>query len=36
MIPETEFVAKLDSETIFSFLNQYQDKLIHETYRAMD
>ena len=34
MIPETEFVAKLDTETIYSYLNQYQDKLIQELYRA--
>ena len=36
MIPETEFVAKLDTETIYSYLNQYQDKLIQELYRAID
>ena len=36
MIPETEFVAKLDTETIYSYLNQYQDKLIHEIYRSID
>lgn len=28
MIPETEFLAKLDTDTIYSFINQYQDKLI--------
>ena len=36
MIPETEFVDKLDTDTIFSFLNQYQDKYIHEIYRNLD
>lgn len=36
MIPETEIVAKLDTETIYSYLNQYQDKLVHETYKALD
>ena len=32
MIPEREFLDKLDTETIYSFLNQYQDKYIHEIY----
>lgn len=36
MIPETEFVAKLDTDTIYSFLNQYQDKYIHEIYVNLD
>ena len=36
MIPETELVTKLDTETIYSFLNQYQDKLIHDLYRTVD
>lgn len=36
MIPETEFADKLDTETIYSFLNQYQDKLIHDLYKAVD
>ena len=36
MIPETEFAAKLDTETIYSYLNQYQDKLIHDLYRTID
>ena len=36
MIPETEFIAKLDTDTIYSFLNQYQDKFIHELYRNLD
>lgn len=36
MIPETEFGRKLDTETIYSFLNQYQDKYIHEIYRNLD
>lgn len=36
MIPETEFIEKLDTETIYSYLNQYQDKLIHDLYRSVD
>lgn len=36
MIPETEFSRKLDTETIYSFLNQYQDKYIHDIYRSLD
>lgn len=36
MIPETEFANKLDTETIYSYLNQYQDKYIHEIYRSLD
>lgn len=36
MIPEKEFSEKLDTETIYSFLNQYQDKLVHEIYRELD
>ena len=36
MIPETELADKLDTETIYSFLNQYQDKYIHEIYRSLD
>lgn len=36
MIPETEYANKLDSETIYSFLNQYQDKYVHDIYRNLD
>lgn len=36
MIPDTEFLEKLDTETIYSFLNQYQDKYVHEIYRNLD
>jgi hypothetical protein len=36
MIPQKEFLDKMDTETIYSFLNQYQDKLIHELFRAAD
>lgn len=36
MIPEAEFLDKLDTETIYSYLNQYQDKYIHEIYRNLD
>lgn len=35
MIPEKEF-DKLDTETIYSFLNQYQDKYVHDIYRSLD
>jgi len=35
MIPERE-LNKLDTETIYSFLNQYQDKYVHEIYRNLD
>ena len=33
MIPETALTAKLDTETIYSYLNQYQDKFIHDIYK---
>ena len=36
MIPEKEFGEKLDTDTIYSYLNQYQDKYIHEIYRNLD
>jgi len=36
MIPEKEFAEKLDTETIYSYLNQYQDKYIHDIYRNLD
>lgn len=36
MIPEKELIDKLDTETIYSFLNQYQDKFIHDLYRTVD
>lgn len=36
MIPEEEFITKLDTETIYSYLNQYQDKLIQDLYRTVD
>lgn len=35
MIPEKEF-DKLDTETIYSFLNQYQDRYIHDIYQNLD
>lgn len=36
MIPEKEYAEKLDTETIESYLNQYQDKYVHEIYRNLD
>lgn len=36
MIPEKEFLNKLDTETIYSFLNQYQDKYIQTIYKNLD
>ena len=36
MIPATEFGDKLDTETILSYLNQYQDKYIHDIYKSLD
>lgn len=36
MIPEKELLEKLDTDTIYSYLNQYQDKYIHEIYRNLD
>ena len=36
MIPDTEFLEKLDTETIYSFLNQYQDKYVREIYKNLD
>ena len=36
MIPETEMISKLDTDTIYSYLNQYQDKLIHDLYKTID
>ena len=33
MIPETEFADKLDTDTIYSYLNQFQDKFMHELYK---
>lgn len=36
MIPETEYEQKLDTETIYSYLNQYQDKFVHDIYKALD
>lgn len=36
MIPEKEYLEKLDTQTIYSYLNQYQAKYIHEIYRNLD
>lgn len=35
MMPQKEFLDKLDTETIYSFLNQYQDKLVHELFNVV-
>lgn len=35
MIPDREY-DKLDTETIYSFLNQFQDKYIHDIFRNLD
>lgn len=36
MDSDMEFQQKLDTETIYSFLNQYQDKFIHDIYKQLD
>lgn len=36
MDPDMEFQQKLDTETIYSFLNQYQDKFVHDIYKQLD
>ena len=36
MIPEKEFQEKLDTQTIYSYLNQAQDRYIHDIYRNLD
>lgn len=36
MIPAREFADKLDTDTIYSFLNQYQDKYVQTLYQALD
>lgn len=36
MIPEKELIDKLDTETIYSYINQYQDKFVHDIYRSLD
>lgn len=35
MIPEKEY-DKLDTDTIYSFLNQYQDQYVRDIYRSLD
>ena len=36
MIPEAQLVSKLDTETIYSYINQYQDKFVHDIYKSLD
>lgn len=36
MIPDKEYLDKLDTETIYAYLNSYQDKYIHDIYRNLD
>lgn len=36
LIPTTEFARKLDTQTIYSFLNQYQDMYVDALYKGMD
>ena len=36
MIPEKEYLDKLDTDTIYAYLNSYQDKYIHDIYRNLD
>ena len=36
MAPAEEFLNKLDTQTIYSYLNQYQDKYVKGLYKALD
>ena len=36
LMPDKEYLNKLDTDTIYSFLNQYQDKFITEIYKSLD
>lgn len=36
MIPEKEYLDKLDTDTIYAYLNAYQDEYIHQIYRNLD
>lgn len=36
MIPEKEYLDKLDTDTIYAYLNSYQDRYIHDIYRNLD
>lgn len=36
MAPAEEFLNKLDTQTIYSYLNQYQDKYVKDVFKALD
>jgi len=36
MLPQTKTIAKIDTEDIYSFLNQYQKQYIRQLYLSED